>query len=509
VARERAFWEREPTNLAVRRLAESSPLTIVVGAGSSVEAGLPTWIELIEALLQRVAVPELRSSRAITGEGPLSPEDQDCIDAFCSWTMEVEGLLGAAAVVRAALPDNELDTAIVEILYGNVGSKPPPGPTVKGLARIRALWGDECEIVTTNYDRLIETALVDLLGVPPDDVVSATDAEPRPGKIVVRHLHGVRTLDYGDGELIFAEGDYHRMQSGSEWQEEYFREKLAQTTCVFAGASMSDPNLLRYLYRAPAVSSDETRHIAVVVRQSDDWEFREDVAPEVRAAHAEAVRRRWKGAGVEPLQADYFVQSSQFLHEVALLRERQHIARYGQRLEAWETLIEDGILQTANRERFIRTQDQLSSLLRAWIRGVAFALGRSPEEEQLALQLWVRDPSDHALIFWAASDRSWREPGGLAIEPITRPTNRLAVEAFCSGNPIDVSLVDSSSRWNFLRAVPFFIENHDVWGRLPIGVLTISSTAPQDETMLYPADPDRWDAAQRYLLPLVEELLTP
>ena len=212
-----------------------------------------------------------------------------------------------------------------------------------------------------------------------------------------------------------------------------------------------------------------------------------------------------------PVQADYFVQSSQFVHEIALRRSQGGTyVPYRNRLDDWELQIEHSLIDEGNLDVFHRVQDQLVSLLRQWLEDSVEILGGGANgDESLALQLWVRDPSSHSLLLWASSDRAWRDPSTLARHSITRPTNRLAVEAFCTGNPVDVSLTDMDSRWNFLRAIPVFLSMETKWGRLPVGVLTFSTTKTREDSLLFPEEPDNWDIVQEYIGSLAETLLLP
>src|SRR5437867_2835919 len=45
------FFKRDATIGAIERLSEEPRLTIIVGAGSSAEAGFPTWRQLVESML--------------------------------------------------------------------------------------------------------------------------------------------------------------------------------------------------------------------------------------------------------------------------------------------------------------------------------------------------------------------------------------------------------------------------------------------------------------------------
>src|SRR5579884_3140003 len=84
-----SIFERSDVREVVERFSDSSRVTVVVGAGASIEAGFPSWQQLIERLLQRAA--RTRFADAET-------EDRDL---WVRETLSQDGLLGAGAVVEA------------------------------------------------------------------------------------------------------------------------------------------------------------------------------------------------------------------------------------------------------------------------------------------------------------------------------------------------------------------------------------------------------------------------
>jgi hypothetical protein len=144
----------------IERFALAPRVTVVVGAGASMEADLPSWPALIERLLQRVADqhPQL--------DDPGDRED------WIKRTLERDELLGAGAVV-VVMADEDLETLLPQALYGDAGpSGYEPGPIAHQVAQLRTRFGDRITILTTNYDDLIERAL--LARAPPSARSSRT-----------------------------------------------------------------------------------------------------------------------------------------------------------------------------------------------------------------------------------------------------------------------------------------------------------------------------------------------
>jgi len=204
----------------IERLAGAPRLTFVVGAGASMEAGLPSWGRLVRNLLESAAPATLdESDRAAR------------LDAAAE-----SGLLGMAATARAlAGRDEEFVRRVERHLYRGKGPEHfDPGP----LAREIAAWKrdyPQIQLATFNYDQLLERALEDF-GLRAE---AREDGErERDGVAFVRHLHGRLTGTPASDAVILTEGDYATWRTGS-WQDELMRDAL-EGVCVFLGLSFTD-----------------------------------------------------------------------------------------------------------------------------------------------------------------------------------------------------------------------------------------------------------------------------
>jgi hypothetical protein len=216
--------ENDPQPI-IDRVASAPQLTFVVGAGVSMEAGLPSWPVLVRALLESAAPTILnKNDRAAW------------LDAAAE-----SGLLGMAATARAlAGSDQEFVSRVERHLYrGKRPNQFDPGPLAREIAAWKGVYPD-VQLATFNYDQLLERALTDL-GVACEAREDNT-AEP-VGTAFVRHLHGLLTGAPVDDAVVLTEGDYARWPSGT-WQDVFMRDAL-KGVCVFLGLSFSDQNLLR------------------------------------------------------------------------------------------------------------------------------------------------------------------------------------------------------------------------------------------------------------------------
>lgn len=473
------FFEQSNADEVIDQLANADDLTFVVGAGVSMECGLPSWNGLVEGLLKRVA----------RGDG-LSGDD---IDAFVDWTMR-EGPTAAAGMARARLPEDDFTEALRDELYG--GSVVfAPGATAQAITRARLAFGaDRTQVATTNYDLLLEDAAIEAAGAKSLDgwdhvpaVVSLLGEERSAGVLEVQHLHGVLSPDGGIAEqIVLAEGDYHLMQQPGQWQERWFAERLANSTVVFVGMSLTDPNLLRYLYRAD--NRGGGRHVAVFSRQDDAARYGLH-SNAVIAAREAAVEARWRGVDVRALRCDYYTQSSQLVFEVASRRRQgANYRSLPERLAAWSAELSRGAFSVDVRT-FRGLQDQLQELLADAVEGIVkrlkdLAALEVDEGERIGASLWLYRPQDETLVNWASSDRAWRDPTTMEPVPVEWDSPYASVRAFCSGSVAEHSTVNQvATRWNHVLGAPLWLDD-DVWGRLPAGVLTVASTAPHPRSIL-------------------------
>lgn len=106
----------------IERIARAPEVTLLVGAGASMEAGLPSWPRLIEMLLETVAadLAELDAQEKAT---------------WVEATLQRDDLLGAGAVVEV-MAGQDLSKLIPERLYAGQG----PPCTVVCKAWLGACW---------------------------------------------------------------------------------------------------------------------------------------------------------------------------------------------------------------------------------------------------------------------------------------------------------------------------------------------------------------------------------
>jgi hypothetical protein len=433
----------------IERVAGAQRPTFVVGAGASMEAGLPSWGRLVRALLESAAPTSL-------GNGDRAA----WLDAVAE-----SGPLGMAATARAlAGSDEEFVERVEQHLYRGKGPEHfDPGP----LAREIAAWKrdhPEIQLATFNYDQLLERALEDVgLQVEPRE-----DNDPEPdGVAAVRHLHGLLTGTPASDAVILTERDYATWPAGS-WQDDFMREAL-EGVCVFLGLSFTDQNLLRWIYR-----STGTKHVAVLARQSTPR-----LSASVRRELESATRARLRQANVTAYWADFYAELAQLMHEARRRRgPGKPPAPYPERAQKRALKARRRCLPTKSLEA---RQRKVREILAASLSGVRAALesvGIDTRDAVLGLGLWGLDYDQRDVTLWASSDRIHVDLSTVTGVALEWSSEWVAVEAITQGSVVEWDPETYASRWHSVRGIPIVWTRPLQRERILAGAATLTTTQP-------------------------------
>ena len=452
--------ERDRWQPVIERLAsDEQPVTFVVGAGASIESGLPPWTVLVRRLVEDVA-PRLPAR-----------ERRAWVEAI-----EAEGIIPAAAIARVLARDGrKFQGSLWKRLYGEKGpGQYRPGALAEQIAYFKHIAPERTRIVTTNYDDLLEQALR-TRGLT---VEARADADPEPaGVACVYHIHGRLNAGAKDREVVLSEEDYVAFQTGGRdrWQDDLMRDLLGSTLCVFVGLSFTDPNIIRWVY-AHAQGS----HLAVFTRQGAPR-----LAPRLRGELERATKRRWEAASVQVVFADFYGELAQLIHEAALRRigrrETFHARAAKRRRRGSNLVVPDGP------RRFPRQQQRVAEALREMLNGVretALAAKADLSGEDLGLALWGVDHERAELSLWASVDRLYTAAKWLVPVPLDYASQWVAVEAVTQCKPVERDPRVYASRWRYIRGIPLIWREADGQGRVPVGALSLTSMTPHATSAL-------------------------
>jgi hypothetical protein len=226
-------------------------VTLVVGAGTSMSAGVPGWNALLSRLLLQALSREVRIEEAAAS--PLA--------AVFGAALQETNPLVIARYAKQILGD-ALNARIRAALYERTAVSPLLGELARLTILNEGVRGVG-EVLSYNYDTLLEDAIQQHGRI-------FTEVLPgrQPAGLGLRfiHVHGMLRRAPSDDEwVIFSEDDYHREYADPySWSNVVQLHAFAQSRCVFVGLSMKDPNIRRLLEAAK--SSAPRTHYAFLMR---------------------------------------------------------------------------------------------------------------------------------------------------------------------------------------------------------------------------------------------------
>lgn len=233
--------------------------TFFLGAGVSMDAGGPSWKELLRKIL--------RHFKRIG-----SKTDFDKVYDACGLSAII---LGRYAVSDRKNLKNLSKYLQRYVLYHNVD----PGKSELINAICEAVIGEQEDkyivakgrldsIITYNYDDIVEAAL-EKRGVSVSRIYLKN--RNHRNEFPIYHVHGLIPQENQGivSTLILSEREYHEMyKEAYNWSNVEQLHALDRNTCFFIGLSMTDPNLRRLLDISRAGSDKEICHFAFLKRES-------------------------------------------------------------------------------------------------------------------------------------------------------------------------------------------------------------------------------------------------
>ena len=488
--------------------SDSAALTIVVGAGVSVNSGLPSWRELIDKLIDRIddSTGDIRNmARAFDADA----------------ARKADLVLQLARRFDHNVREDEL---IRDSLYPK-NSPAQAGSLAKAIARLVVTRSSTSYLVTTNFDVLLEDALTALTGssgaIRSFGLDEYTDWKAWcevSGNFGILHVHGIVRQGGDPTEpIILTQSQF--LRHGAEVQGR-IGDILKDSTGLFVGLSMTDPNLIGPLYlRASGGHALPLFSLTVAELDAGPSELRQQQAEFA----VESVRFLNAQLGLSPILLKSYSQLDQVISDLALaVREPTRYKRrvvggvdslyYGRRSQkaidrchraigsakspfvpagadaaALSTKLRDALTAPRGPQRLLR---QLATEY-----GVKYPAG---EQEAFGLYLWLRaldteegEPT-YSLKLVGASAFQALDPWFIGRKvPIVRQTNYAAAQSVYTGNMVKANLDSglNSGIWRGVFAVPIILTeesstqsvNGDPLDRIIVGALTLDSTYYVDQ----------------------------
>ena len=271
-------------------------VSLVLGAGVSIDSGLPDWASLLDSLFVRLLTRDLAEGSDIRDEE---------IDSIVKRLKDVDdpSPLMTARYLRKGLNDSPTDTSdsfyttVGDELYKRSKRRVRADTWIKALAKMthpRRTGAKIKAVVTYNFDDLIEKELTNT-----GDLFRSIFREgdiPTSDELPIYHVHGFlpeNTEPYDqleESKLVFSEEGYHEIYVDSyHWSNLVQLNLYRESTCLFVGLSLTDPNLRRLLEISARRASNQ-RHFALMQRMDAD-SFTSDKGKSVVRARKQSVNR--------------------------------------------------------------------------------------------------------------------------------------------------------------------------------------------------------------------------
>lgn len=259
---------------ALQEAYKNEQLVLFLGAGVSMDAGIPLWDVLINKLLVKMILLAVEEEE----KNGHDDDNESSVLPFCE--REIEEIREIALqnkeqtplvqmrYIRAALQPEQYHEAVHSELYSNaVTIDTELLRAIAMLCRPRRQHKGLAGVVTYNFDDLLEQVLekqdIDY------HIIQNKDKKPVNDKLNIYHVHGYLSQKKNQewSELIFSEEDYHRVYGDAYcWSNMAQVKAFQDNVCLFVGSSMTDPNVRRLLDEAMR-HPDETRHFAILKRK--------------------------------------------------------------------------------------------------------------------------------------------------------------------------------------------------------------------------------------------------
>lgn len=283
--------------------SNSRSLVVVAGAGVSMDAGLPSWSELLNRM----------GSACMTDE------------QFARFSaLNRDSLERTAGLILSQAREKEYHTTLERLVLSGLSLQAvvTPGLLARAIARLTLSYPGRSYLVTTNFDWVLEEAILDYANPPKvvsyafqgwDDWADLGDSELRKS---VMHLHGMlpRNVDPEKSQpsldpLILTESGF--LEYGTEIRQK-LRDLLQDSLVVFVGISLNDLNIVSPAYQA---KPSRGYRFAIYTPQLKHQDLTEMDCIEFASLRAKYIR---DSLDIRVVQTRTYAQVSQVVSELAL-----------------------------------------------------------------------------------------------------------------------------------------------------------------------------------------------
>lgn len=238
-------------------------LVLVLGAGVSLEFGVPSWNYLLQNLMVHTINEKVESNAFL---------------AKLFNEIFTPNPLIAGRYLQEYFENNNssFETMVRDVLYSKI-DKNIDSELINEIVKICVAPGKSPNldsIITYNFDDILEHKIDGTKMDIPYKSVYGLGMEIKNGELPIYHVHGFlpenKKLDDAN-KITFGENNYHQQYSDLySWNNMVQINKFRENTCLFIGSSLTDPNIRRLLDIALKQKGNKRKHHYIIKKRIDD-----------------------------------------------------------------------------------------------------------------------------------------------------------------------------------------------------------------------------------------------
>jgi len=241
---------------SLKNISESykkEKLVLVLGAGISLEFGVPSWDNLLQNLMVHTIEKEHKVSSLLS-------------KLFNEIFTPNPLIAGRYLQDYFEKNNSSFESMVRDVLYSGI-DKDKNSSTLNEIVRICVAPGKSPNIdsiITYNFDDILEYKLDKTQMDIPYKSIYGIGMEIKNDELPIYHVHGYlpenKKLN-NSNKITFGESNYHQQYSDIySWNNIVQINKFRENTCLFIGSSLTDPNIRRLLDIALKQKGNKRKH---------------------------------------------------------------------------------------------------------------------------------------------------------------------------------------------------------------------------------------------------------
>lgn len=250
---------------ALRNINEAyqkEKLVLVLGAGVSIEFGVPSWNGLLQNLMVHTIQQEHKVSSVLS-------------ELFNRIFTPNPLIAGRYLQDYFEQNNSSFESMVRDVLYSTI-DKDKQSNLLEEIVRVCVAPGKSPNldsIITYNFDDILEYKLEKTGMDIPFRPIYGIGMEVKNEELPIYHVHGYlpeKKKLSNSNKITFGENNYHQQYSDIySWNNIVQINKFRENTCLFIGSSLTDPNIRRLLDIALKQKGNKRKHHYIFKKRID------------------------------------------------------------------------------------------------------------------------------------------------------------------------------------------------------------------------------------------------